>query len=108
MPQARAKAKRPPAPKSSTARKMEAVGQLTQPQKTATRPMAALKPAGSPRSGPITQPKVAPMKKEGTTSPPLKPAPRVRAVKAIFQRKAVGWAWPCSTAARTMSIPAPL
>ena len=33
---------------------------------------------------------LAPIKKVGTISPPLKPAPRVRAVKVIFKRKASG------------------
>ena len=60
-----------------------------------------------PKSGPATQPKVAPTKNEGTTSPPLKPAESVTAVKRIFKRNAAGWALPCSTAAMIF-IPAPL
>ena len=83
-------------------------GQLVAPQNTATRPIAAEAPAGSPSSGPATQPKVAPTKKEGTTSPPLKPAARVAAVNSSFKRNAAGWAVPCSTAAVTTSMPAPL
>ena len=87
---------------------MEAMGQLTAPQSTDTRPTAAAKPAGMPSSGPKTQPKVAPTKKEGTTSPPLNPAPRVMAVKRIFSKKAAGDAWPSSTAATMTPMPAPL
>ena len=71
MPQARAKYKSPSPPNSSQARNMEATGQFTEAQKTAASPTAALKPAGIPSSEPAAQPKVAPMKKEGTTSPPL-------------------------------------
>ena len=70
--------------------------------------MAAEKPAGRPSSGPTTQPRVAPMKKVGTTSPPLKPQARVTAVKRIFSRKAKGLACPCSTARVMISMPAPL
>ena len=55
------------------------------------------------------QPKVAPTKKEGTTSPPLKPAASVTAVKTSFSRKAQGTATvSCSMARVTMSMPAPL
>ena len=50
---------------------MEASGQLTVPQKTHTRPIAAAKPAGRPSSGPTTQPKVAPTKKQGEHFPDL-------------------------------------
>ena len=42
----------------------------------------------SGREGAATQPNVAPVKKIGTISPPLKPAPRVSAVNSIFIRKA--------------------
>ena len=65
---------------------MEASGQLVAPQNTAASPSAAAKPAGIPSSGPATQPKVAPTKKEGTTSPPLNPAESVTAVNRIFSR----------------------
>ena len=52
--------------------------------------MAALKVGEKPVNVPKRQPKLAPIKKVGTISPPLKPAPRVRAVKMIFKRKASG------------------
>ena len=58
-------------PNSSTLSRIDASGQLTAPQNTHTRPTAAAKPAGMPSSDPATQPKVAPTKKQGTTSPPL-------------------------------------
>ena len=64
-----------PAPKSSTLRMMEAMGQFTAPQNTATMPTAAPKLAGTPSRPPMKQPKVAPMKNEGMISPPLKPQP---------------------------------
>ena len=98
----------PPEPKSSTARMTEATGQLTAPQKSATSPTAAAKPAGMPRSGPRTQPSVAPMKKVGTTSPPRKPQPSVTAVKRSFSAKARGSASPAVTAREMTAVPAPL
>ena len=50
-----------------------------------------------------------PTKKDGTTSPPLKPAASVTAVNTILRKKAAGWAkTPSSTAAVMTSIPAPL
>ena len=61
----------PDEPKSSTESRIEASGQLTAPQNTHTRPIAAAKPAGMPSRPPTAQPKVAPTKKQGTTSPPL-------------------------------------
>lgn len=48
-----------------------------------------------------------PHKKVGTISPPLNPAPNVRAVNNILRRKASGLAWPPSAASITC-IPAPL
>lgn len=60
----------------------------------------------NPQQRPTTQPNVAPMKKEGTTSPPLKPADRVKAVKTIFHKNASGRQRPCSTAAVITSMPA--
>lgn len=44
----------------------------------------------SPKMDPATQPKVEPIKKVGTISPPLNPAPMVTAVKRIFNAKASG------------------
>ena len=84
------------------------MGQFTAPQNTAIRPMAAPKPPGRPSAWAATQPKVAPTKKEGTTSPPLKPQPMVMAVNRIFSSHAQGAACPCSTARAMTSMPAPL
>ena len=75
-------------PNTSMARQMDASGLLVQPQNRAIIPSAAPSCGGSPNSGATTQPKVAPVKKMGTISPPLKPAPSVRAVNSIFKRKA--------------------
>ena len=92
---------------SSMLKNTEAMGQFTAPQNTATKPMAAPKPAGSPMAPPSTQPKHAPTKKEGTTSPPLNPNPMVTAVNSSFQSHAHGSTSPL-TARSTISIPAPL
>ena len=54
---------------------------MVTPQNTPTIPQPAQRAAGRPRIGPITQPRVAPIKNEGTISPPLNLAPRVAAVK---------------------------
>ena len=72
------------APNSSIASTSDATTQLLAPQNTPANPRAAPKPAGMPSSGAATQPKVAPTKKLGTTSPPLKPELRVRAVSRIL------------------------
>ena len=88
-------------------RMTEAMGQFTAPQNTDTRPMAAAKAGGRLSSPPRTQPKVAPTKNDGTTSPPLKPQPMVTAVKASFSSQAQGSAWP-DRARATTSMPAPL
>lgn len=102
-----AKYSRSPEPNSSTLRMMEASGQFTAPQNTDTSPIAAPKPAGRPSQPAATQPKAAPTKKEGTTSPPLKPHPMVMAVKSSFHTHAHGSA--CPAMARPMtSMPAPL
>ena len=89
-------------------RSKEAIGQFTTPQNMAIIPTAAANPGSRPKREPATLPKVAPMKKEGTISPPLKPAARVMAVKMIFNRKAKGWLAFPSRAFATMCIPAPL
>ena len=103
-----AKYQSPCAPNSSIASTSDATTQLLAPQNTPANPRAAPKPAGMPSSGVATQPKVAPTKKLGTTSPPLKPELRVRAVSRILTIQSHGRAWPCSTAAAMMFTPAPL
>ena len=86
---------------------MDASGLLVQPQNSATMPSAAPSGAGRPSSGATAQPNVAPVKKIGTISPPLYPAPSVRAVNSIFRAKAQGSACPAMAAAMT-ALPAPL
>ena len=85
----------PSPPNSSTLRVKEATGQLMTPQNSATSPTAAAKDGSIPSNGPTTQPKVAPTKKVGTISPPLKPAPSVRAVSRSLNKKAYQSASPC-------------
>ena len=87
---------------------MEATGQFTTPQKSATRPIAAPNDGSSPKKPAAVQPKVAPIKKVGTISPPLKPVFIVMAVKSIFRAKASGCALPFSKAVTITSTPAPL
>lgn len=96
----------PPPPNNSELKIKEVIGQFVTPQNKAINPRLAEKEAGRPISGPIMAPKVAPIKKEGTISPPLNPAPRVRVVKIIFKRKAKGNAFPRS-AFSMIGIPAP-
>lgn len=94
-------------PNNSTLKKIEARGALTQAQNMAVSPKAAATPGSKPNSVPAKHPKVEPIKKTGTISPPLKPAPKVNAVKIIFKRNASGEASPWIARAIT-SIPAPL
>ena len=58
----------------------EVIGQLVAPQNTAVIPTAEQSSGGNPIREEIAHPNVAPTKKLGTISPPLNPAPRVRAV----------------------------
>ena len=94
-------------PNTSMARQQDASGLLVQPQNSATMPSAAPRPGASPSSGATAQPKVAPVKKMGTISPPLNPAPSVMLVNSILSRKAYGTACPATAAAITLA-PAPL
>ena len=61
-------------------------GQLVTPQNMPTMPQAAHKPTGRPKRGAMALPKVAPTKKVGMISPPLKPPLRVMAVKSILSK----------------------
>ena len=63
-------------------------GQFVTPQKTLTIPQAAHNPIGRPNIGARKLPRVAPIKRVGTISPPLKPPPKVTEVKSIFNRQA--------------------
>ena len=68
----------------------DVIGQLVTPQNSEIMPTAVHSDGSKPVRLPNRHPKVAPMKKDGTISPPLKPAPRVSAVKMIFSRNASG------------------
>jgi hypothetical protein len=73
------------APNISIESKIEVIGQLVTPQKTATIPHAAHNPTGRPKTEARKLPRVAPTKSVGTISPPLNPPPRVMAVNMIFR-----------------------
>ena len=88
MPQARGVVQKAAVPEQLDGKedgRQRAVGGPAEPRTPV--PSAAPKPAGMPSSGPATQPNAAPTKKEGTTSPPLKPADRVTAVEEDLQQK---------------------
>ena len=80
----------PSYPNNSKLISREVIGQLVTPQNTEVMPTAVHKVGENPNRFPYRQPKAAPVQKEGTISPPLKPQPMVRAVKMIFNKKASG------------------
>ena len=59
-------------------------------RKRAAIPAAAQMDGERPIRCPMIHPNVAPMQKEGTISPPRKPARMVRAVSTSFQKKSSG------------------
>ena len=63
------------------------IGQFVTPQKTAAMPTAVQSVGEKPDRFPNRQPNAAPVKNDGTISPPLNPAPNVKAVKSIFIKK---------------------
>ena len=75
-------------PNSSMPMTVHAKGVLAAPANTATKPRDAMKSCGTPSKVPRVQPRAAPMKNKGVTSPPLKPEPSVTAVNSNFQRNA--------------------
>ena len=77
------------------------------PQNSEIMPTAVHSDGSKPVRLPNRHPNVAPMKKDGTISPPLKPAPRVSAVKMIFSRNASGLTEPSILLWMTL-IPVPL
>src|SRR5450432_3646163 len=81
-------------PNNSTAMIVHASGVLVAPANTATKPSAANKSTGAPSSHASVFPNAAPIKNSGVTSPPLKPALRVTAVKRIFHHQLNGIAPP--------------
>ena len=74
-------------PNNSIPIKVHAIGELVEPEKTATNPIPAKKPMGSGINELNELPKVAPIKNKGVTSPPLKPALNVKTVKPNFNAK---------------------
>ena len=76
----------PSNPNNSKEINKDVIGQLVTPQNTPIIPQDATSVMGKPNQDATTQPKAAPMQKDGTISPPLKPAPNVNAVKIIFNK----------------------
>ena len=68
-------------------------------------PAAAQRAGENPKIFPTTEPKAAPTHRVGTISPPLKPAPRVTAVKSIFRRKASPAASPFTLSSMSGMLP---
>ncbi len=66
------------------------IGQFVTPQKTAAMPTAVQSVGEKPDRFPNRQPNAAPVKNDGTISPPLNPAPNVKAVKSIFIKRLPG------------------
>ena len=85
----------------------EVIGQFVTPQKTADMPTAVQSVGENPRTFPNRQPNAAPVKRDGTISPPLYPAPSVTAVKSIFKKNASGRTVPSMQRAM-MLMPVPL
>jgi len=73
-------------PNNSTQRNTAVTGQLVTPQKRQASPTAAPIEQSSPRSGARKLPKVEPTKNTGRISPPLNPAPSVKAVTEALVR----------------------
>ena len=64
----------------------ELIGLFVTAQNTPTIPHAAQISVGSPRKTDNAEPNVAPINRDGTISPPLNPAHRVRHVNRILRR----------------------
>ena len=63
------------------------MGVLVAPANTAIKPSPANRSTGAPVNDAMVLPNAAPIKKSGVTSPPLKPIPKVMAVKRIFHNQ---------------------
>ena len=75
-------------PNNSKLINADVIGQLVTPQKRPIIPRAAHNEGDMPNILPRLHPRVAPIKKVGIISPPLNPAPIVKAVRSIFIKKA--------------------
>lgn len=93
-------------PNNSNAISSEVNGQFVTPQKTAIIPSAANMDGERCRIEPYRQPNVAPIKNEGTISPPLNPAAIVRTVNNSFIKNAYQTTFPESARIK-IGIPAP-
>lgn len=96
----------PSMPNNSNAINSEVTGQFVTPQKTAIIPSAANNEGERCNREPYRHPNVAPIKKEGTISPPLNPAAIVSTVNNSFIKKAYQTTCPESARNKT-GIPAP-
>ncbi len=67
--------------------RVQATGVLVAPENTATKPIPAKSAIGKGIKTERALPRVAPIKKSGVTSPPLKPAPKVKVVNNSFSKK---------------------
>ena len=74
-------------PNNSIPIMVHAMGVFVAPAKTATNPIPANKPIGKGINHTNTFPRVAPIKNNGVTSPPLNPAPNVKEVNNNFRKK---------------------
>ena len=80
-------------PNNSIPITMEAMEQWVAPANTATKPIPASSAIGSGINQIRIFPKVAPIKNRGVTSPPLKPALKVKLVNKILIAKSKYPAW---------------
>ena len=74
-------------PKSSKLMSSEAIGQFVTPQNTEAMPTAAQSPGSKPVREAKKLPNVAPIKSDGTISPPLYSPDNVMTVKIILSKK---------------------
>ena len=86
---------------------MDAITQLVAPLKTATSPMPAHSAMGKGINQINIFPKVAPIKNKGVTSPPLKPALKVKLVKINLMAKS-NWPALFINASWIVGIPNPM
>ena len=84
----------------------EAMGQFVTPTNKPAIPQATAREVGKPKIWAKRFPKVAPIKRDGRTSPPLNPEPIQSAVRSIFIKNAYHTTSP-STALSITGIPAP-
>src|SRR5690606_34375801 len=94
-------------PKSSIHITVQAIGVFVAPAKTATNPIPASKSIGRGTNQINALPNVAPIKNNGVTSPPLKPAPSVNEVNSNLSKKSYEFRL-VSKASTMVGIPNPI